>query len=110
MEGAFAGRDVYSGRGEMTNDLEIWLKQATRHLSKDSTAQVRTEILEHYEAAREAATSAGSTSEAADRMAVTALGDPRIANRQYRRVLLTADEVRLLGEGNRDTRFFCSNP
>lgn len=94
----------------MTNDLEIWLKQATRHLSKDSAAQVRTEILEHHEAAREAVMSAGSTPEAADRMAVTALGDARIANRQYRRVLLTAEEAKLLREGTKEARIVCSNP
>lgn len=81
----------------MTDELEIWLKQATRHLSNDSGARVRTEILEHFELAREAAMSAGSTSEAADRIAVTVLGDARIANRQYRDVLLTSDEARLLG-------------
>jgi hypothetical protein len=90
--------------------LEIWIKQATRHLSADSAAKVRTEIQEHYEAAREAAIGAGSTPDDADRIVVTALGDAKIANHEYRRVLLTADEVRLLGEGNREARFFCSKP
>ena len=32
----------------MTPDLDRWLEQATRRLSKDSAAQVRTEIQEHY--------------------------------------------------------------
>ena len=59
----------------MTPDLDCWLQQATRSLSKDSTAQVRTEIQEHYQSAREA-----------NRMALIALGDARIANTQYRRV------------------------
>ena len=77
--------------------LEIWLQQATRHLSANSTARVRTEILEHYEAAREAAMSAGSSADAADRLAVAALGDAKIANRQYRRVLLTAAEATMMG-------------
>jgi hypothetical protein len=77
--------------------LEIWITQATRQLSADSTAKVRTEIQEHYEAARDAAMSAGSTEEAVDRLAVTALGDAKTANRQYRQVLLTADEARLMG-------------
>ena len=38
--------------------LESWLQQATRHLSAESAAQVRTEIREHYESAREAALAA----------------------------------------------------
>ena len=41
--------------------LDTWLKQATRHLSKGSVAQVRTEIQEHYESARETAMSGGAT-------------------------------------------------
>jgi hypothetical protein len=94
----------------MSTELELWLKQATRHLSKDAAAQVRTEILEHYESAREAAMSAGSMSNSADRLAVTALGDARIANRQYRHVLLTSTEAKLLGDGNREERMVCAYP
>jgi hypothetical protein len=94
----------------MTSALEIWIKQATRDLSTDSAARVRTEILEHYELALEAALSAGSTAEAADQIAVTVLGDAATANRQYRQVLLTSAEARLLGDGNREARVVCSNP
>jgi hypothetical protein len=82
--------------------LEIWLKQATRHLSKDSAARVRKEIREHYESAL----AAGST----DRIAVTALGDAKTANRQYRKVLLTSAEARMLLEGNCEARAVCSRP
>ena len=56
----------------MTVELETWLKQAARHLSSDATAQVRTEIQEHYEAARESAMNGGATGEEADRAAVAA--------------------------------------
>ena len=92
--------------------LESWLQQATRHLSADSAAQVRTEIREHYESAREAALAAPGggavTEEDADRLAVIALGDPKAANCQYRQVLLTTAEARLLREGNWEARAICS--
>ena len=92
----------------MTPDLDCWLQQATRSLSKDSTAQVRTEIQEHYQSAREAANIAGASQDEANRMALIALGDARIANTQYRRVLLTASEARLLQQGNREAGVVCS--
>ena len=57
--------------------LEIWLRQATRRLAKDSVAQVRTEITEHYESAREAAITSGATTEVADRLALNTLGDAK---------------------------------
>jgi hypothetical protein len=82
--------------------LDGWLKQATRHLSRDSAAQVRTEIQEHYESALEAAMSGGASTEEADRLAVTALGDAKDANCKYRNVLLTSAEARMLREGNWD--------
>lgn len=89
--------------------LDRWLNQATRHLSKDSAAQVKTEIREHYESAREAAENSGATADEADQMALNALGDARRANRQYRKVLLTSAEARLLGEGNWESRVICSH-
>ncbi|MDR3739366.1 MAG: permease prefix domain 1-containing protein [Terracidiphilus sp.] len=76
--------------------LEMWLKRATRWLSTDSAAQVRAEIEEHFAESREAALSAGANEEEAERSALAALGDAAAANRQYRRVLLTAREVRVL--------------
>jgi hypothetical protein len=91
-------------------ELDRWLEQATRHLSKDSVAQVRSEIRDHYESAREAAISSGATAEDAAKLALDALGDPRAANRQYRRVLLTSAEARLLREGNWEARAICSRP
>jgi len=90
--------------------LDTWLKQATRHLSKGSVAQVRTEIQEHYESARETAMSGGATSDEADRLAVTELGDANTSNRQYRKVLLTSAEARMLREGNWEARAVCSRP
>jgi len=90
--------------------LDSWLEQATRHLSKDSAAQVRTEIQEHYESAREAAISRGAAAAEADQSAVTALGNPKAANRQYRKVLLTSAEAWMLCDGNREARAICSRP
>ena len=93
----------------MTN-LEIWLKDATRHLSKDSVIQVRTEIQEHFNSATEAAIGSGIAPAEAERLALKALGDSAQANRQYRKVLLTASEARLLREGNSEARAICSRP
>lgn len=92
----------------MSHALDHWLTQATRCLSKDSIAQVRAEIQEHYESAREAAFNAGATPDEADRLAVTAFGDPKSANRQYRRVLLTVAESRLLQQGSREMQAVCA--
>ena len=88
--------------------LDSWLNQATRRLSKDSAAQVRREIQEHYESAREAAMSGGATTEEAHGAALAALGDGKAANRQYRNVLLTREEARMLREGNWEARAVCS--
>jgi hypothetical protein len=92
------------------SNLETWLKQATRHLSKDSTAQVRAEIHEHYESAREVALSGGASSEEADRSAIVALGDAKTANCQYRNVMLTSAEAKLLREGQWEARAICARP
>jgi hypothetical protein len=78
--------------------LEIWLKRATRHLSEESRAQVRTEIEAHYESACEEALASGASADQADRTAVGSLGDPASANRAYRKVLLTSTEAALLHE------------
>jgi hypothetical protein len=88
--------------------LDSWLDQATRRLSRDSAAQVRAEIQAHYESAREAAMSHGATVDAADQQAIAALGDARTANCQYRKVLLTAAEARILRQGNWEARAICS--
>src|SRR5215472_9330125 len=92
----------------MMSGLDRWLKHATRHLSNDSAVRVRTEIREHYESAREVAINGGAAADAADLAALAALGDAKIANRQYRKVLLTSSEARLLREGNWEARFVCS--
>jgi hypothetical protein len=88
--------------------LESWLTEATRGLSRDSAVQVRGEIQEHYESAQEAAMSAGATAEEADRQALAALGDARKANCEYRKVLLTTAEAKILRQGNWEARAFCS--
>lgn len=90
--------------------LETWLGEATRGLAADSAAQVRREIGEHYESAREAAVAGGSSAEEADRLAVRALGDAKTANCQYRQVLLTSAEARMLREGKWEARAICSRP
>ena len=89
-------------------ELDRWLTQATRHLARDSAAQVRGEIQEHFELSREAAMAGGATSDEADRSALHALGDAKTANRQYRQVLLTAAEARTLRDGNREAQAVCS--
>ena len=94
----------------MTPALDLWLNDATRHLSRDSATQVRSEIREHYESGREAALSTGVTEDQADQAALTALGSPKTANCQYRKVLLTSAEARLLREGNWEARAICSRP
>jgi hypothetical protein len=90
--------------------LDSWLKQATRHLAKDSAAQVRTEIQEHYESARDAAIAGGANTDQAARLALNALGNAKTANRQYRHVLLTSAEARMLRDGNREALAVCSRP
>ena len=80
----------------MSNRLEAWLAIANRGLSAESAAEVRTEIGAHYEDAYEEATARGSHAAEAERTAVAALGSPWSANREYRRVLLTAREAKLL--------------
>jgi len=90
--------------------LDGWLRRATRCLARDSAAQVRTEIQEHYELTRDAAIANGVSLVEADRLAVNALGDAKTANRQYRRVLLTSAEARMLREGNWEATAVCSRP
>jgi hypothetical protein len=89
-------------------ELNDWLQQATRHLAKDSAAEVRAEIREHYQSAREAAIAGGATSEDAERQALNALGDAKTANCQYRRVLLTLADARMLRQSNWEARAVCS--
>jgi hypothetical protein len=88
--------------------LDNWLRQATRKLAKESAAQVRAEIEEHYAFSRQAAIAGGATVDEADRISVAALGDAKAANCQYRRVLLTSEEARMLRSGNWESRAVCS--
>jgi hypothetical protein len=68
-----------------TTPLDQWLFAATKGLSQESAAQVRAEIQEHYDSSREAGGAAADI--------MRALGDPRTANRAYRKVLLTEQEA-----------------
>jgi hypothetical protein len=77
--------------------LERWLLIATAGLATESVEQVRTEITEHYLAALE--------SEQNPETALDSLGDPKAANRQYRRALLTAREAYLLRGWRNDQNF-----
>jgi hypothetical protein len=90
--------------------LDHWLAQATRQLSADSATQVRTEIEQHYESAREDALASGVAGDEADRVAIAALGDPRAANSQYREILITRSEAKLLRSSACEARFFTSTP
>ena len=89
--------------------LDGWLNQAVKRLSKDSAETVRREIQEHYDAAREAALNSGMDPQQAELLAVEALGDPRVANREYRKVLLTSSEAKVLRDSNAESRMICSN-
>jgi hypothetical protein len=88
--------------------LDNWLNLAVRRLSTDSADMVRREIQEHYDAARENALSDGIDPQEADLLAVQALGDPCVANRQYRKVLLTKSEAAVLRHSNAESRMLCS--
>jgi hypothetical protein len=88
--------------------LDSWLKQATRRLSQESAAQVRKEIQEHYDSALEAAVTAGQNADLAEASALQALGNPQVANREYRKVLITASEARMLRESSWEAKAFCS--
>ncbi len=89
-------------------ELNSWLRQATRHLEKGAVAQVRLEIQEHFASSRDAAIARGAAKDEADQAALSALGGAKVANRQYRRVLLTAAEARMLREGNWEAGVVCS--
>ncbi len=68
--------------------LEQWLSVATRELTPESVGRVRGEIEEHYGSAM----ASGATAEEA----IAALGDAKAANGQYKKVLLTVGEARIL--------------
>lgn len=76
--------------------LEQWLSVATRGLCESAAELVRAEIGEHYASAIESAAMGGGDPRDAERVAIDALGDAEIANRQYRRVLLTEREEDVL--------------
>lgn len=92
----------------MTNDLDLWLRQATRCLSADATQRVRSEVRDHVDSAYEAALLRGAAAEDAERTALEALGDARVANAQYRSVMLTSAEARVLRQTVSEARFICS--
>ena len=89
--------------------LDVWLNIAVRHLSKEAAGTVRREIREHFDAERERALNDGVGAEEAEFIALQALGDPQIANCEYRKVLLTSSEAALLRQSNFEARMICSN-
>ena len=70
-------------------NVEEWLARATRDLSDDAVERIRTEIIGHFQTTL----GSGHTLEAG----LASLGDPRGANRQYRRVYLTRKEAAAAG-------------
>jgi len=76
--------------------LEQWLYVATRGLCDSAAARVRADIGEHHASALEAAGTVDIDPLELERRVVGALGDAKVANRQYRRVLLTEGEHNLL--------------
>src|SRR5271165_3373381 len=91
----------------MQSTLDGWVKDATRCLAKDAAARVKSEIGEHFEASREAAIRDGASAAEAETLAMAALGDPAKANRQYREVVLTSADAKLLREGNWEAQILC---
>jgi hypothetical protein len=73
--------------------LGKWLDVATKKLSTESKYRVGQEIHEHFVSAKEEALSAGVNPQEAGRIALDSLGSARVANRAYRKVLLTAWEA-----------------
>jgi hypothetical protein len=93
----------------MNTALEQWIRQATRKLSKESRARVRSEMQDHFESGRETALAQGASQEAADQAALLALGDAAEANCAYRRTLFTSSEARMLKESAWESRMVCSH-
>jgi hypothetical protein len=74
----------------------------------ESSARVHDEIQQHYELSREEAMRDGASDAEADQIALLSLGEAKVANRQYRKVLLTASEAETLRlNRNADLSFSC---
>jgi uncharacterized membrane protein len=82
--------------------FDTWLQRATRSLAPESAARVRAEMEDHYHSALAAGASPNA--------ALTALGDPRNANRQYRKIMLTWAEAKYLRAMSNETRALCRRP
>jgi hypothetical protein len=83
------------------SELEIyglwnWLNAATQGLSAESRIRIEKEIRAHFESARESEIATCANPEEAGLSAIISLGDPKAANRAYRKVLLTQADERLL--------------
>ncbi len=70
-------------------DLADWLGIATKRLCADAKIRITAEILAHYQEAVEGGLKRGDAEEEAQRAAVRALGDPKLANKKFRRTYLT---------------------
>ncbi len=75
-----------------------WIGRATRELSHESRVRVQQEIRDHYESARDNELASGTDPDVAGLFALNALGDPKAANRAYRKVHLTTADERELRE------------
>ena len=83
------------------SELEIyglwnWLDAATQGLSAESRIRIEEEIRAHFESARESEMATCANPEEAGLSAIISLGDPVVANKAYRKVLLTESEAELL--------------
>jgi len=110
VAGGFTSGNDDIGDGIIMTDLQIWLKCVTRGLSREAADQVRREIEDHYQSARDAALAQGAAPEQADQQALAALGDAETVNIRYRSVLLTKEEAKMLRGVKRDGEFFSCRP
>ena len=88
-------------------EMEKWLQAATRGLAVESAERVGNEIREHVEFASEEFVARGVAQAEANRLAVEGLGSARLANKEYRRVLLTEGDARILRRSAADAELFC---
>ena len=81
---------------EEERQLLDWIGRATRELSRESRVRVEQEIRDHYESALDDELASGTDPDVAGLFALNALGDPKAANRAYRKVHLTEEDEREL--------------
>jgi hypothetical protein len=75
------------------SNIGLWLVIATDGLYSSAKSRIESEIQNHYNEAVESHLGAGSSNEEAKARALTELGDPKIAAKNFRRRHLTKKEV-----------------